>query len=400
MAINLMNNSRGSFIYVTPLIKELETRILPEVKFISEPKQVNGSKLEGLKELLALGYNVATTHALLGMFDDEVIDLLNKSDYTLILDEVANVVENMHCSKKDLEMLLHHNYIKVENGEVLAGDKAEDYLSDKDAKLYEIVYLAKRRRLLIYGETILIWRLPIDIFNSFSKVYVLTYMFDCQLQRLYYDMYGIKYKYYHIRRGRLVEGADTRVIDKSLINIYEGKLNNIKMSLSSNWYSKKATASDIAVLNRRKANYFKNVTKSSTKHAMWTCFKANSKSLEDKNYTIENSYVYSSARATNDYKDRINLAYMINKYADPTIVNFFKERGITVDQDKYSLSELLQWVYRARIRDDKNINIYLPSERMRNLLYGWLNREGEVFKRGEAIDYVEDWDALLQLEEE
>jgi len=57
----------------------------------------------------------------------------------------------------------------------------------------------------------------------------------------------------------------------------------------------------------------------------------------------------------------------------PYIVQFFKDRGVEVDNDSFALSEMIQWVWRSGIRDHKPINIYIPSSRMRNLLKDWLS---------------------------
>ena len=42
--------------------------------------------------------------------------------------------------------------------------------------------------------------------------------------------------------------------------------------------------------------------------------------------------------------------------------------GMDINEDIYALSEFMQWVFRSAIRDNKPIHIFLPSERMRNLL--------------------------------
>ena len=34
---------------------------------------------------------------------------------------------------------------------------------------------------------------------------------------------------------------------------------------------------------------------------------------------------------------------------------------------------MLQWIWRSRIRKGENINIYIPSMRMRQLLKNWLD---------------------------
>ena len=52
---------------------------------------------------------------------------------------------------------------------------------------------------------------------------------------------------------------------------------------------------------------------------------------------------------------------------------FFESRNIKINQDIWALGEMIQFIFRTQIRDGKPINIYIPSERMRNLLINWLN---------------------------
>ena len=44
-----------------------------------------------------------------------------------------------------------------------------------------------------------------------------------------------------------------------------------------------------------------------------------------------------------------------------------------MDEDLYGLSEMIQWIWRSRIRNGEKINIYVPSIRMRTLLKSWLD---------------------------
>ena len=158
---------------------------------------------------------------------------------------------------------------------------------------------------------------------------------------------------------------------KSLINIYEGKLNNIgdkETALCRNWYDKN---SDLRkTLKNNTENYFKNITKAKSSDIIWTTFKSYKNDIKGRGYT--KSYISSSLRATNDYKDRHNLAYTINKFLIPVVEKFFYRFEIKVDQELFALSELLQWVWRSAIREGESINLYLPSARMRKVLYKWL----------------------------
>lgn len=44
-----------------------------------------------------------------------------------------------------------------------------------------------------------------------------------------------------------------------------------------------------------------------------------------------------------------------------------------MDVKRWALSEMIQWIWRSAIRDGEDIYIYIPSERMRNLLSDWID---------------------------
>jgi hypothetical protein len=69
------------------------------------------------------------------------------------------------------------------------------------------------------------------------------------------------------------------------------------------------------------------------------------------------------------------MVYIGNRYLNPAICNFFKDNGVVIDQDYWALSELLQWLWRGCIRNDKKMNLHIPSIRMRTLLINWLSNE-------------------------
>lgn len=102
---------------------------------------------------------------------------------------------------------------------------------------------------------------------------------------------------------------------------------------------------------------------------MWTTFKNSRNYLKGKGYS--KCFVSLNAKGTNDYRNCRGLAYLINLYPSTDLINFFKSYGIYINKDLYALSEMLQWIWRSRIRDNKQIDIYIPSKRMRDLLYRW-----------------------------
>lgn len=115
---------------------------------------------------------------------------------------------------------------------------------------------------------------------------------------------------------------------------------------------------------------------------MWAVYGESKKELNGTNHNKTrrtNISGYSTAcvpfneRATNQYRDRYVLAYMVNVYEHVIMKTWFQSKGAKCDDDQYALSTLLQWIWRSRIRDGKDIYLFLPSQRMRDLLKNWLN---------------------------
>ena len=71
------------------------------------------------------------------------------------------------------------------------------------------------------------------------------------------------------------------------------------------------------------------------------------------------------------------LAYLLDIYEPPVIKNWFAARGQMTNERVYALNMLVQWVWRSAVRDGQIIHLYLPSQRMRNILYEWLEIPGE-----------------------
>lgn len=169
--------------------------------------------------------------------------------------------------------------------------------------------------------------------------------------------------------------SELKQLLKSKINIIKDDINTIgdkDYSLSSTWYQKQNSYM-LRRLKNNTENFFKNKVKSSSEDAMWTTFLDYQSKIKGRGYS--KGFVSCNVRATNDYADKKNLAYTINKYMNPVIEEFFVSKNTKIDEDNYALNEMLQWIWRSRIRRYKDINIYIPSKRMRNLLINWLDNK-------------------------
>lgn len=385
------DNQFENILYITPFLSEV-TRIMDNTnREFKQPAYKGGSKLDNLNELLDCQYDIASTHALFKKFDEESREHIKNGHYTLILDEVLNVIEPYNVQKDDVPLLIDSGCITIdEDGFVIWNKDKANY----DTKYNEIKMLAESRSLVCINQKLLLWHYPPDIFTLFDNIYILTYLFESSILKNYFDLYKIEYNKksinnengkYHVSNFYI---HDTKVYSK-LINIYDGNLNtNIKQKqtgLSSTWFGKKVNIPIIQQMKKNLYNYFTNILNAKSETIMWTTFKDSKMSLRGKGYSkeftteqlksIKNAYGFlaCNARSTNKYGNCYNLAYCLNVYLHPSVSQFFRQKGIVIDEELYALSEMIQWIWRSRIRNYESINIYIPSVRMRRLLESWLN---------------------------
>lgn len=393
------------FIYITPFLTEVQ-RVKEQCnRKMYEPTNKNskGSKLESLKQLVIEGKDIVSTHALFKSMDQELSELIQNGGYTLILDEVMQVVETISKSQADWNMLLNEKKLTIDDeGKVVWLDM------EYTGQFTDIMEYALTDNLYVHSRNsennkvmLLVWTFPIAAFTSFSDIYILTYMFNGQIQKYYFDLYNLQYtmksvklkqdKYMLVDYDTMLD-IDKRRKYKELIHIYEGKLNNIgnkDYSLSKTWLEKGLKNNNNKQLKNNATNYFIHITGTSSKENMWTTILGTDfielsdgtkgktkedkikKSLGGKGYI--RGFVSCTARATNDYRHKTNCAYLLNRFLNPMEAGFFIDKGIDIDEDIWSLSELIQWLFRSAIRDGKEIKLYIPSKRMRELLINWLD---------------------------
>lgn len=368
-AINLINSSTGKFLFITPLLSEVQRikESCPDKHFL-EPES-RGSKLHDVKRLFQKGRNIVTTHALFELFCEDVVDIIKEQGYTLIIDESLNVIEQYPMYHKDVKLLCNGLIDVRENGLAVWRDKYyEGIFSDLKS-------LCDNQRICVYMNSALLQILPVSVFTAFQDIYLLTYMFDCQIIRYYFDLYGLSYRHIYVKDGHFtlepVQYNNSSYVD--LIHIVEhAKLNEIgesKYALSKSWFEHKPD--DVDQLRKNLVNYYRKIACVPTAKTLWTTYKTYQDALVGKGY--QTTFLACNARATNDYVDRVALAYALNRYANPIIRRYFQQHNITLDEDGMALSEMIQWVFRSAVRQEHPVNIYIPSKRMRDLMQNWLD---------------------------
>ena len=402
-AINFMKkNPRRRYMYITPYLTEIDRVIAacPELGLLAPGTYGGRTKSQDLELLIRQGSSVATTHALFSTMRTGTIEALKAAGYTLIMDEVMNVIEKERMKKSDIDNFLASGlFVMAEDGEHVLWGGSEDYSGVHS----EVVRRAQRGNLLYYKKLLLFWTLPAQNFEAFDEVYVLTYMFNAQIQRYYYEMCGIEYEHIGVEyvdgeyrfcdhptappyAAQLIDKV--KIIDDKKLNApgesshYKNPLKDT--SLSSAWYAKGTERGDTRLekLRKNSVNVIKTRFKCTSKDIIWTSFEEKRERVEfsaDKNGKAvrclpRHGFVACTTRATNNYRDRHYLLYLINHFLDPITLNYFRDHGVEIDMEAYSLSEFCQWLWRSAIRCGEDVEIYVPSRRMRTLLQQWLER--------------------------
>lgn len=430
---NINENTEECYIYCTPFLDEIDRvrRACGGYHRFSEPQPYTGTKIDNFNELLAAGKDIAVTHVTFLNATQETMELIRTGSYTLIIDEALEVVTDFNkvqsvegasrqtISKEDIKFLSERNIISIEqdNRVVWRGGEYGD-----DFKFSEVQKYAKLNRLFCVDGKLLIAVFPPEMFMCLKQIYIMTYLFGGSLFKYYLDLFGIEYETVSVKddggKYRLVEynaSADMEFRDncKELIHICgNAEMNGYKSNaLSKKWYGDSVKDDRLKILKRNIHNFYRtysNGAKASNGDIMWTCFGDYENKLKGRGYICARQmterertlpqaerddlekklscFVPCNAKATNIYRDRWALAYCVNMCFNPMIRKFFTDGNgervkngldeIHPDEDMYALSCLIQWIFRSRIRDGKDIYIYIPNSRMRRLLTNWT--EGKI----------------------
>lgn len=396
-AINYMNeHPEKKFIYITPYLEE-SVRIrnsCPKLNFKEPNNRIPEFEFKKYKHtvaLIAAGENITSTHNMFLRYTEDMIEEIKKHGYTLIIDEAVEILRLSTITKSDMELVKLSGWITEKDG-ILKLSPTFEY---SDGKFSEVIALAQGNGLVdmsmgsregFYHY----WIFSKEILQAFKDVIILTYMFESQMMKYYFDLMKMPYTKIGIERD---EGGEYYFSDtmeyipeytkelSSKIHIFENKkLNAIgdkKHALSYNWYLNTLSGSVRGeTLRKNVYNFFTNYHRTEPASSrLWASYKKGENLIRAKGFYRSN--IAFNTKATNDYRDRSVLAYCVNIFMQPNEKNYLLSKGVNVLEDEYALSVMIQWIWRSAIRDGKEIWIYVPSKRMRNLLRDWI---GEVEK--------------------
>lgn len=377
-AINKMNSETDKkFIFLTQTLAETyRIRNGCWSRGFVVPNNYEGSKLKSLHSHLKDRNNIATTHALFYYYTEETLDYIRNDNYCLVLDEVIEIVKFLDVTKDDILSILDSKLAEIE-----PGTNRVVWLKDEYTGIWNSLRREIDTSFVTYEDgRLLVWTMPLEMFTAFKEVLVLTYMFKAQYQYYYFLMHGIEIEYIGVRQedGKYLFTSDISPTKIKLPKIHvldDVALNQIGenyYALSSKWHKNERgnTTDSIQTLKNNLYNYFTNKVGGKSEERLWASYESTENALRGKGFTKR--HIAFNTRATNEYSNCAYLAYLVNVFPHVDTQSYFERRGYTIDRDALATSDMVQWLWRSRLRKGEEVWLYLPSRRMRELLQKWI----------------------------
>ena len=375
------------YLVILPLLSEV-TRVIEgskDIEFVQPDENDNeqGTKTSSLEAQLLLGNNIATTHEmyekLVPMVKGGLLD-----DYDIIIDEVPKVVEMVTSKSKTSiqEFYLDAGYMDVDatTGRVKPTMKwwqNRDEVSDTLSP--QILTFAETGCLYLQEGKMFIWALPQSILTGGRSVTVMTYKPEGSMLLAYLSKLGLPFEIsndnqleedFRAKAAELITIEDIGALSKNNFS-YTGQVAGMS---SSSYYSKvsrslknlkerKLIGVDIydILITCKKDAWLKASNDNQPKPGV---FAKNSR-LKDANW------IANTTRGTNDYMHCSHLIYLYDQNINFIVARWLGDSSRAFNA-AYALTELIQWVWRSRVRRGEPITLYLPSPRMRRLFEEWL----------------------------
>ena len=400
------------FVYLSPLLSEvggikcentnkyLDGRIqrqLPEMKF-KYPVPIQGSKQKHSLELLHQGKNISATHNLFLNLDMSSADLIKDYDNVLVIDECLDAYKQFRgISKKSLSLLLEQGIFSVDSESLkLVYHREKDLLPDDNWEFSELIKLSEAGCIFFVQGELLVWEYPVSILSAFNEVWVLTYLFEGSFMSAWCKINNIEVVRVKPELHRGTEEVKQYIKDCIDVVVTPSIRKIENYSYSQTWWGNSAIESVVDKV-RKAIESSVALTKARTTDILVTCPKANwstELSEYDNDYVSEKGrikkrplikgkgfsradWLYSDARATNDYSHKTVLIYLIGKNPNTVLWNFCHSKGVSVNKNLYATASMVQWIFRGSVRRKEKMYLVMPSKEMRDLYFKWLETNDE-----------------------
>jgi hypothetical protein len=329
------------------------------------------------------GENIAATHSLF----ERLVPLARQgllSDYDIIIDEVPEVVRSVSSKSKVSieEFYLNTGYMTVDTktGLVRPTNKWRSMRDDVDDTLSTtILNYANTGCLYLLEGHLFIWAMPKELLTAGRTTTILTYKSEGSVLSSYLKKLDVAVEVandnqceeaFRKKAAELITIKDIPALSRLSLS-YKGQL----AGMSNSNYCR-------AVVNALKNLRGRQLKDVPAENILITCakdgwhkkgnvdvagpFASGSKLFQGANWLPK------VTRGTNKYAHSSHLIYLYDQHINPYVARWLEDNSRAFD-DAYALTELIQWVWRSRVRKGQPITLYLPSPRMRMLMDEWLS---------------------------
>ena len=380
-------NINDKYLVIVPLLSEVERVIeqSKEVPFVQPHANDNeaGTKFASLEEQLLLGCNIVSTHK---MYENLVpvakAGLLD--DYHIIIDEVPDIVHPIasKSSTSIQEFYVASGYVGVDevSGLIKPTQKwIEQQEQVSDTLSPEILTAAMSGCLYLQDNKMFIWALPSSILQAGRSLTVLTYKSEGSMFLSYLRKLQLPYE---VEED---EDLEAQFLQKaaSLITVKDiPALSKHKLSYTGQQKGQKLAKYVSSLNNSLKNLKARKLNGVDVENILITCKKDAWIEASNDNKTkagvfaknsrlSEATWAANTTRGTNDYAHCSHLIYLYDQHPNQYLTRWLGDSSKEFT-DQYALTELIQWVWRSRIRKGEPITLYLPCPRMRKLFEEWL----------------------------
>ena len=406
-AITYMNEHPDRlYLYITPFLAETERIVnaCEGLRFIAPSEKIpqyGHKKRNHLRALVNQRRNIAMTHALYLCIDDVTARLIAERRYVVIIDEAVDVFEQMKESVQDIEMLIQCGYLQRFGGDDVreyfrpseAADEYHGKFDDLFTKLKcgQVVKTSgwENGQQVKYG----FWQANRNLFTLSEDIFILACMFAGVPMMGFIESNGIPYRYVGTRKCedglyRFCSRGETPEVFghiSQMVHVCASqRINSIgseRNALSSSWTKRGREDGNAAEVAKHIHAYFRRhlPQEIGSNKQLWTTYKAIEEEVKARK--PGGQFLSFNAKATNCYGDRAAMAYCVNIFATPYMKQYLNRVGVAFNEEQYALAQMVQWVWRSRIRNGQEIWIYIPSRRMRELFTNWMRDVEAAYRK-------------------
>jgi hypothetical protein len=331
------------------------------------------SKQQSLQALIKSNRNIVCTHATFLNLKTSTIKLIKDKNYHLIIDESISLIEPFKVKMDTMNYYLDSGFVEIKKDGKLHWKSTKKHSGIDNFKTERIAI--KKGKIFRINDTTFMNIMPITAFECFKNISIFTYLFEGTTLNYYFQLFKISPDIIeletHQHTGKLLLKKYSDIIKIETSPKYNS-IGEKRETLSATWSKNKKNKEKIKELSSLYASFFRKHS-STSEDCLWTSFKSVKSAIQYQGH--HTNFITFNAKAFNHLKDKKNLAYMVNVFLDPNLKKFLESKDVEVNGDYYSLSEMIQWIFRSRIRESHLINIYIPSKRMRDLLQHWIHYE-------------------------